>query len=519
MHFLMHNMIRMSFVSLAVAGLFLTVGAKAAAAPENNELVSVSESFSEPEVIRQHKSQISGKNISYQTTAGRLTLTDQDNVPTAHMFYVAYTVPGKQNEPERPVTFIYNGGPGSASLWLHMGGIAPIVVKTDTPDATRPPPYVLKDNPHSLLDKSDLVFLDAVGTGYSRLTDPEYASLYYGIDADADAFSQAIRRYVSQNNRWNSPKYLMGESYGGPRSAVLSHKLQSSGIQLNGVILISPILNFGQHASGLDREPVNLLPTYAGIAYYHSRTARHSLGLKGHVDDARQFALNDYAAALAKGHRLDAESAARTAAELERLTGLSQQYWLDSDLRVLAPRFAAELLRDEGKFVGRMDGRTSGAAPDRVREVAATDPSGEMNGAYTALYLSYLKTQIGYESDMEYRVNNGNLMSAWKWSHQPPGAPFQYSGANTTVDLAVAMRTNPHLKVLFLSGYYDLVTPFFATEWDLTHMPLEPELARNITEKVYEGGHMFYTNTDELRAMKRDLDDFYVSTQHHRERR
>lgn len=467
----------------------------------------------EAESVTRHRAVIGGRDIAYEVKAGRLALTDADNRTTAHMFYVAYTVPTPRGAPERPVTFVYNGGPGSASLWLHMGGIAPVRVRTDTPAPTRPAPYDLEANPHSILDRTDLVFLDAVGTGYSRLTDAEHGPQYYGIDADADAFAQAVRRYVGQNDRWGAPKFLMGESYGGPRSAVLSHKLQSSGVQLNGVILISPILNFGQHASGLDREPVNLLPTYAATAYFHGRTARHAGGLAGHVEEARRFALGDYAAALAQGHRLPDDRAAAVARELQRLTGLSADYWRAANLRVLAPRFAAELLRDQRRIVGRLDGRVAGAAPDGVRETAGVDPSGELNGAYTASYLTYLSGALGYRSDAEYRVNNGALMSGWRWSHQPPGAPFQYSGADTTVDLAVAMRANPHLKVIALSGYYDLVTPFFATEWDLAHMPLDRDLAANITERFYEGGHMFYSNVEGLRAMKADLDAFYDAAQ------
>lgn len=499
----------MTFRFAAVAAAVIAFAAAPLAAPACAAEAQGAEAAAGPDSVTRHRAVIGGRDIAYEATAGRLALTDADNAATAHMFYVAYTVPTPRGAPQRPVTFVYNGGPGSASLWLHMGGLAPVVVRTDTPDATRPAPYELLANPHSILDRTDLVFLDAVGVGYSRLTDEKHAPQYYGIDADADAFAQAVRRYVTRNDRWNAPKFLMGESYGGPRSAVLAHKLQSSGVQLNGVVLISPIMNFGQHASGLDREPVNLLPTFAATAYFHDRTARHPGGLQGHVDEARRFALGDYAAALAQGHRLPADRAAGVARELERLTGLSQSYWLAANLRVLAPRFAAELLRDQRRFIGRLDGRVAADAPDGVRETAATEPSNEMNGAYTALYMSYLGQTLGYRSDMEYRVNNGALIQNWRWSHQPPGAPFQYSGADTTVDLAAAMRANPHLKVIALSGYYDLVTPFFATEWDLSHMPLPPHLAANITERFYEGGHMFYTNVDELRAMKADLAAFY----------
>lgn len=455
---------------------------------------------------------IDGRAIPYTATAGRLTLTDADNNPTAHMFYVAYVGDRSRGAKERPVTFVYNGGPGSSSVWLHMGGLAPVYARTTSPAPTAPAPYDLIANDQSILDRTDLVFLDAVGTGYSRLVKPEYASQYYGIDKDAEAFAQAIRRYLTDNDRWNAPKFLMGESYGSPRSAVLVQKLDASSVPFNGVVLISSILNFGQHASGLDRESVNLAPTYAAAAWYHKRAGQGE-SLEAHVEAARQFALGDYAAALAKGHNISPEETASTAARLEQLTGVSADYWVRSNLRVLAPRFTAELLRDQRRIIGTSDTRAMGTTWDAAVERAGADPSGEMSGAYVAGFRRHLAQTLGYRSDLDYVVVDGAMMARWTWSHQPPGgAPYQYSGANTTVDLAVAMRANEHLKVLSLSGYYDLVTPFFATEWDLAHMNLEPHLKANITERYLEGGHMPYVDRKGLEAMRREMVAFYDAT-------
>lgn len=455
---------------------------------------------------------IEGRASFYTATAGRLVLTDADNNPTAHMFYVAYVGDRSRGAKERPVTFVYNGGPGSSSIWLHMGGLAPVYARTDSPVPTTPAPYDLIANDQSILDRTDLVFLDAIGTGYSRLVKPEYASQYYGIDKDAEAFAQAIRRYLTDNDRWNAPKFLMGESYGSPRSAVLVQKLEASGVPFNGVVLISSILNFGQHASGLDREPVNLVPTYAAAAWYHQK-AGVGQTLEAHVEAARRFALGDYAAALAKGHHIFPDETARTAARLQQLTGVAADYWTRSNLRVLAPRFTAELLRDERRIIGTSDARAVGTGWDAAVERAGADPSGEMSGAYVAGFRRHLAQTLGYRSDLEYIVVDGAMMGRWTWSHQPPGgAPYQYSGANTTVDLAVAMRANEHLKVLSLSGYYDLVTPFFATEWDLAHMNLEPHLRANITERYLEGGHMPYVDRKGLAAMRRELVAFYEAT-------
>jgi len=317
-----------------------------------------------------------------------------------------------------------------------MGGLAPVYARTDSPGQTRPAPYDLIANDQSILDRTDLVFLDAVGTGYSRLEKPEYASQYYGIDKDAEAFAQAIRRYLAENDRWNAPKFLLGESYGSPRSAVLVQKLDASGVSFNGVVLISSILNFGQHASGLDREPVNLVPTYAAAAWYHNRVDRGA-GLEAHVEAARQFALGDYAAALAKGHHITPEETARTATRLQQLTGVSADFWTRSNLRVLAPRFTAELLRDQRRIIGTSDARAVGTSWDAAVERAGADPSGEMSSAYVAGFRRHLAETLNYRSDLEYVVIDGAMMGRWTWSHQPPGgAPFQYSGANTTVDLS-----------------------------------------------------------------------------------
>lgn len=501
------NAFRLAAVAASV--LALSTAAQAADAPPAKPPAAAPTSAAGPTSVTRGAVTIEGKKVAYTAKAGRLTLTSGDNTPAAYMFYVAYVADRAPGAPERPVTFVYNGGPGSSTVWLHMGGLSPVYARTDSPAPTRPSGNPLVENDQSILDRTDLVFLDAIGTGYSRLASPDMAKEFYGIDKDAAAFAQAIKRYVGENGRWDAPKYVLGESYGSPRSAVLAHKLAASNINLNGVVLMSSILNFGQHASGLDREPVNLIPTYAASAWHHQRVPRGE-GLEAHVQQAREFALGPYAAALSKGHKLPAAERAATAQRLEALTGVSAQYWDRANLRVLSPRFTAELLRDQGKIIGSSDTRFTGTPADGVQERAGADPAGGIGAAYVSGFNRHVAGTLKYAPEMDYIVVDGAMMDRWTWSHQPPGgAPFQYSGANTTVDLAVAMRANPHLKVLSLSGYYDLTTPFFATEWDLAHMNLPPALAANITERYLPGGHMPYLDQPGLAAMRRELVSFY----------
>jgi carboxypeptidase C (cathepsin A) len=460
----------------------------------------------------EHNIALAGRVIHYRATAGTLTIRDRDGKPTASVFYVAYTsapAPGRR----KPVTFFYNGGPGSASLWLHMGSFGPMRVQTANPEYIRPAPYAFGPNPDTLLDRTDLVFIDAVGTGYSRPIGDAKPADFYGVDPDVDAFAKAILRYATRYARWNDPKFIFGESYGTTRSAALAYALQDRGMALNGVVLLSSILNYGIRQPGFDQLYIGYLPSYAATAWYH-RKAGEGAELEAWVEEARRFANGPYAAALAKGQDLGAEEEEQVAREMSRYTGLSADFLKRTNLRVDLSRFQAELLRDRRQTIGRYDSRYIGTNPDAAGERPEYDPSDTaISGAFIATLHDYLSREIGYETDLDYRVSardGGDF--AWKWEHRAAGSQQAQQQPAVTVDLAAAMRTNPYLKVLSLNGYYDMATPFFSTERDLKHMMLEPGQRQNLQFRYYRSGHMVYLNPEELHRMRLDLDRFYDET-------
>jgi carboxypeptidase C (cathepsin A) len=458
----------------------------------------------------EHSIAVGGRVIHYRSTAGTLTIRDAQGKPTASVFYVAYTsapAPGRR----KPVTFFYNGGPGSASLWLHMGSFGPMRVQTANPEYIRPAPYAFGPNPDTLLDRTDLVFIDAVGTGYSRPLGDAKGTDFYGVDQDVDAFAKAIMRYVTRNARWNDPKVIFGESYGTTRSAALAYALQDRGMALNGVVLLSSILNYGIRQPGFDQLYIGYLPSYAATAWYHHK-AGGGTDLDAFVEQARHFANGPYASALAKGQDLTPQEEADVAQQMSRFTGLSPDFLRRANLRVDLSRFQTELLRDRRETIGRFDSRYLGTNPDAAGERPEYDPSDTaISGAFISTFHDYLTREIGYDTDMEYRVSareGGDFR--WNWEHRAPGGAFgaQQQPA-VTIDLAAAMRTNPYLKVLSLNGYYDMATPFFSTERDLKHMMLEPSQRGNLQFHYYQAGHMVYLNPDELHRMRLDLDRWY----------
>jgi carboxypeptidase C (cathepsin A) len=466
-----------------------------------------SEPFAEKRVVTSHVvTTAKGVKLPYSATAGTLQIKDKQGKPGASLFYVAYTVAPKAGE-RRPVTFFYNGGPGSSSIWLHMASFGPVRVPVDVGKQGGAMPR-LAPNPDSLLDSTDMVFLDAVGTGYSRALDPQDSKLYWGNDQDAAAFTQAIRRYVEINNRWLSPKYLFGESYGTTRSAMVSYKLIDSGMPVDGVILMSSILNFAQRAPGLDRMDINYLPSYAATAWYHGKVGRGT-GLDAHVARARQFAQGAYAAALAKGQDIGAEERESVIAQMASLTGLSPDYLRQADLHVPPDRFRKELLRDRGAVTGGFDTRFIGSEGDNAADTAQSDPADDaISGAIIANFSAYLAHDLGYAPDGDYVVNTPALFPVWDWSHMPPGGPRQNAMANVAIDLGAAMRRAPRMRVLSLSGYYDLSTPFFATEFDLAHLYLPVELRPNLASRHYASGHMLYLDGKTFADVTRDVRDF-----------
>ena len=449
-----------------------------------------------------------GRTLSYTVTPGHLTIRNDKGEPTGSMFYVAYTIPSNQ---PRPVTFLFNGGPGSSTMWLHMGSVGPIKVDASIPETIAGPPFRYGANPDTLLDVSDLVFIDAPTTGLSREIGKAEPKDFFGVDKDLDAFTRTIQRYLTKYQRWNSPKFIIGESYGTTRAAGLSNSLLDAGVQLNGIAFVSTVFNFADFQG--DQSLVNFLPTYAADAWYHGNIANKPQ-IERFIGEARDFASGPYAAALQKGNAVSAEERQSVARQMAQLTGLSADYILRSNLRVQPNRFQRELLRDRHQVIGRIDSRYVGTEPDNVGEGADYDPQGSaITGAFVGALNDYLFRDLGYKTPLVYRPNNYGAVyggdSSWDFTHRAPDGQQQI--AVTSVDLASAMRQNPRMKVLSVNGYYDLATPFHGAEYEFRHMALEPELQANIRYTYYPAGHMMYTDPASAQQLKADLASFYAS--------
>jgi carboxypeptidase C (cathepsin A) len=481
-------------------------------ASQNNEQKAETPVPPERASVTHHDLVLGGKTLHYTATAGTLLIRDEDDKPYGSIFYVAYTLDGAQGN-SRPISFLYNGGPGSASLWLHMGSFSPVRIQTDSPKPTAGPPFQLVPNQDSLLDKTDLVFIDAPLTGYSRAVGKGTAKDFTGVDQDLRAFDRFIIRYLSVNQRWNSPKFLIGESYGTTRSAALSDMLGNDGVQLNGVVLISSILNYGVRDGGYDTVYIGNLPSYAAAAWYYDKVQNKSADVASWVQQAREFAAGPYAHALFEGDRLSAAELDSVAKEVSRLTGLSVDYVKEANLRVSPTRFRKEVLRDQRLTLGRYDMRFEGQDVDAAGENPSYDPSDTgITGAFVAALHNYLETQLDYNSTDSYRPSAGSI-GQWDWKHKPTSGGFggfmrEQSEPYVAADLASAMRKNPHLKVFSANGYFDLATPFFLTEFDLNHMQLPPELRGNVQFGYYPSGHMIYLNVQALHELRGDLEKF-----------
>ncbi len=492
----------------AQAALGSSAPALAASAPSSTDVPIPRETST----VTEHALRLNGHRLAYRATAGNLLLRDEKGEPDASVFYVAYTAANRDDGLPRPVTFLFNGGPGAASVFLLMGSFGPKRVHTSSPSATPPAPYVLTDNPDALLDKTDLVFVDAVGTGFSKPVGHGDSKRFWGVDGDLDAFVQFIDRYLTVNDRWNSPKFLIGESYGTARAAMLAYRLGQHEISLNGVVLLSSVLNSGMHAPGLDLMYVRYLPSYAAAAWYHDKLGPSKpADLPAFLNEVRDFAAGPYAAALQKGDALtDAERDA-VAARLARYTGLDAQYIVRARLRISPSHFRKQLLLGQARSLGRYDSRFEGIEYDDDSSSPDYDASEKyITSAFSAAFHEHLIQDLHYASDTPYRVFNGHVLDAWDWKHRAwwgETLSVPYAAA----DLAEAMRQNPQLKVLSANGYFDLATPFFATEYDLAHMGLEPSLRKNVRITYYETGHMIYLDDSALHALTGDLDRFYDS--------
>lgn len=470
--------------------------------------------------VTDHDLAVDGKTIHYKATAGTLLIDNAEEKPYGIVFYVAYTLAGVSDPHTRAVTFLYNGGPGSASLWLHMGSVGPMRVVTASPEATGAAPYQLVPNQYSLLDKTDLVFVDAVGTGFSRPVGKATIKEFAGTDQDVQAFAKFIHRYVTVNHRWNSPKFLMGESYGTTRSAALVDALENEGMSFNGVILVSSILNYFAHAPGTDTAYIGYLPSYAAIAWHFEKIAHKGRDEKAFLDEVRAFARGPYSEALAQGQNLPQAQVDAMAAKVAAYTGLSVQYVKEANLRISPTRFRKELMRDQRIILGRYDARFEGTDVDAAGENPGYDPSSSgITGAFVSAFLDYLDRDLKYPTKETYFPRGPNVNRDWDQSHRAPGMGGGPGGMGRPLrepyvagDLADAMRKNPRLKVFSANGLFDLATPFFITEYDLAHMGLEPKLRGNIAFGYYHSGHMIYLNVDALKQMKSDLAGFYSHT-------
>ncbi|WP_216318672.1 S10 family peptidase [Deinococcus aestuarii] len=463
--------------------------------------------------VTHHRVTVNGRELHYTVTAGTLVLAEEKHAkegesegskPRARVFFTAYALDGQPDPRGRSVTFSFNGGPGSSSVWLHLGVLGPRRVVMGDAGALTGPPYDLVDNEFTLLTHSDLVFIDPVSTGYSRVTEGEKPGDFHGFQKDIESVGDFIRLWTSRAGRWLSPKFLIGESYGTTRAAGLSGYLQERhGLYLNGILLVSSILDFStvDFTPGHDLPYLVHLPTAAATAWYHGRlTARRTLPEV--LREAEAFADGEYARALHAGSRLGAEERRRVAERYAELTGLSVDFVLRNDLRVTLDRFCKELLRDQNRTVGRLDSRFTGIDRDAGGEGPEYDPSlSAILGPYTAAMNHYVRVELGFESDLPYEIISGRVRP---WSFKE----FENTHVRVSDTLRKAMHQNPHLKILVTSGYYDFATPYHATRHTLDHLGLAPALRENIRETFYEAGHMMYVHLPSLERQSVDLASF-----------
>ncbi|HLK57176.1 MAG TPA: hypothetical protein VKU00_11455 [Chthonomonadaceae bacterium] len=464
------------------------------------------EKAEKPPVVTHHEGRVNGASISYTATTGLMPLKSEAGEKEAEIFFMAYTRDDAGGPSERPLMFSFNGGPGSASVWLHLGALGPKRVKMLDDGSLPAPPYKLVENEHAWLDQTDLVFIDPVGTGYSRLAKPEHGKKYWNVKGDIESISEFIRLYLTRYQRWASPLFLVGESYGTTRAAGLAGHLIDKGIALNGIVLVSSILNFqtALFRKGNDLPHILFLPTYTATAWYHGCLAPDlQADLNKTLAEAEQWAITDYAAALAMGDGLSDAERKKTLDNLARYTGLERRYLDHSNLRVEIHRFCKELLREQRRTVGRLDSRIKGMDALPVAEFMEHDPSmSAIRPPYTAAFNDYVRRQLGWESDQEYYILGGGIKNPWEWGTEQQGF------ADTGEALRSAFAKNPYMKLFVASGYYDLATPYFATKYTLNHLGLDPSLRGNIQTGEYEAGHMMYIHTDSLAKLKRDVSGF-----------
>jgi len=458
----------------------------------------------EKPVVTKHEVTVNGKHLKYTATAGTLPLIGAGGDAEAHVFFMAYTMDNAGPVGQRPLIFAFNGGPGSSSVWLHLGALGPKRVKLSEDGSMPPPPYLLTDNPETWLNQADLVFIDPVGTGYSRAVKPDQAGKFLSLKGDIESVGEFIRLYLTRYERWSSPLFLAGESYGTTRAAGLAGHLFERGIAFNGIILISTVLNFStiSFTTGNELPYPLFLPTYTATAWFHKKLPPDlSRDLPAALKEAENWATTDYLQALNKGDRLSPEERQETIKRLARYTGLDERYIDNSNLRIEARRFSKELLREQKKTVGRYDSRLKGNDLFAAAEQPEFDPSlASVRPPFTSTFNNYIRSELGYKTDREYYILGGGF-DKWDWE-------TKNSFADTSEALRSAFSKNPFMKLFVASGTFDLATPFLGTEYILNHLGLDKSLLQNITTARYAAGHMIYTDAASRAQLNRDIAAF-----------
>jgi len=512
-----------SFICLLVLSLALFI-VTAHAQDKKQDTPNTNTALTKPQqVMTTGAVTVEGNRIDYNAYTGTLILKNDEDKPACSMFYVAYVKKNESDESKRPVTFIYNGGPGSSTMWLHMSAWGPHIANLkDT--ARVMAPYKTVNNDYSLLDASDLVFVDAPGTGLSQIITKDKGGAgtpkeFFGIDQDANAFASFITKFLSTYNRWDSPKYLFGESYGTFRSAALSNILETQdGVDLNGVILLSQLLNYNNMSDVAEADPgMGLpyelaLPSAAATAWYHHKLPNRPAELEPFLKKVENFSLNEYAVALNKGSMIDSVEYNKVVDKLHEYTGLSKSYIRKANLRISGPEMEKNILADEGKVTGRLDTRFSGFTQDPLSKTPKYDPHGAtFEGTVIGTFNNYLRTKLNYGQNETYHPFGENVIGQWDFHHHGPGGGIGFF-PNVMPDLANAMIFNPKMKVMLNMGYYDLGTPFFEGVYEMHHLPIPDELQKNISYAYYKSGHMVYLHPESLKKLHDNVAGFIQGT-------
>jgi carboxypeptidase C (cathepsin A) len=513
-------LIGLAMVLLTICGPAARASDKPPVEAESKPTKQSTEAPKAEQSATQHRIAIGGALISYTATAGTLIVRDAKDLPCASMGFFAYTKNDVADTGRRPITFAYNGGPGSSSVWLHMGALGPRRIVTSDATATPPPPYKIVDNEYSILDTTDFVMIDPVGTGFSKAVGEARDKDFWGVDPDIESVSSFIRQYVTDTGRWNSPKYLLGESYGTTRSAGVVDYLQTKvGMAFNGVILVSMATDLDAILDSLvdgaryhQFQAPLYLPSYAAVAWYHKALPDRPAELGPFLDEVRAFALSEYAHALALGNRLPDVERRAIIEMLRRYTGLSSTYLDRADLQVSVSQFTKELLRDRRELVGFLDARFLGVTFNPLGETAEYDPMDSATSpAFVAAFLDYLHRDLNFGQRSTY-VIQADAWRTWDYAHKIEGTEMPQPMVNTGIDLAHAVAYNPNLRALVLQGIYDLGSPLLATEYMVSHLDLRKDLWPHIEVKYYEAGHMMYLHEPSLKKFKSDVAAFIRDT-------